>query len=212
MALFGLAPEVMKPSALVLNILVATIAVVRFYQAGCFSWKRLWPFLIGSVPFAFLGGALNLPGDHYRLIVGIILLIAAFRLALPASASRKQPVEAVPLISGICVGAVIGFLSGLTGTGGGVFLSPILIFAGWAETKTSGGIAAGFILANSVSGLLGRLMSLPLLPSHLPLWAAAAVVGAVAGTTLGTKKMDIQSFRYVLALVLVLAGLKLLLT
>jgi len=212
MALFGMAPEVMKPTALSLNILVASIATVSFYRAGCFSWRTLWPFILGSIPFAFAGGALRLPGHVYKTIVGIILLLAALRLAMPAAKSDKISPKPVPIIPGICWGAGLGLLSGLTGTGGGIFLSPLLLFAGWAETKKSGGVAAAFILANSISGLAGQVTTMAKLPAQLPFWAAAALVGGIVGARLGSRTLTPQKFRLALAFVLLIAGCKMILT
>lgn len=211
MALFGLAPEVMKPTALALNILVASIALYRFYQAGCFSWNVLGPFLLGGIPLAFFGGALQIGARFYNVLVGIILLIAAVRLMFP-SAALDNSVKPMPLVPAIICGAVLGFLSGLTGTGGGIFLSPLLLLTRWAETKETGGIAAGFILCNSISGLSGRIIAGTSLHPNILVLAIAAVLGGLLGSSLGSKRFKVQSFRFALGVVLVIAGLKLILT
>jgi uncharacterized membrane protein YfcA len=215
MALFGLAPEVMRPTALVLNVLVATIATTRFAMAGYFSWRGLWPFIVLSIPCAFIGGAIQLPGSIYKPLVGVILLLAAARLlwstlgerVLQAKASRS-----LPLAPAIASGGGIGLLSGLTGTGGGIFLSPLLLFSGWAETRGSGGISAAFILVNSLAGLAGNLTSVRSLPEHLPLLVAAAGIGGLLGAELGSRRLANAAFQRLLAAVLVIAGLKLLFT
>jgi hypothetical protein len=212
MALFGLAPAVMKPTALVLNILVATIATLRFYRAGYFTWSTLWPFAIGSIPFAFVGGAITLSGGIYKPVVGLILLIGAYRLAWPTQRQSLRYVKSVPVLPAIASGAGIGFLSGLTGIGGGIFLSPLLLFMGWAETRETASVSAAFILMNSLAGLAGNLTSMWSLPAPLPIWATAAVVGGLIGTQLGSRKLASQTLRYLLAAVLVLAGFKLILT
>lgn len=211
MALFGLAPGVMKPTALVLNILVAGITTVRFHRAGCFSWPLLWPFIIGSIPASFAGGALQLPTNIYKPLVGVILLVGAVRLAWPTAPVAKEPTP-VPIAAGILWGIGIGLLSGLTGTGGGIFLSPLLLFAGWAETRQTGGVAAAFILVNSLAGLAGRWTTMVSLPAALPVWAAAAVAGGLLGAGLGIRRLAPMRFRQLLALVLVIAGGKLILT
>jgi uncharacterized membrane protein YfcA len=213
MALFGVAVSVMKPTALTLNIIVASIAVLRFMHAGYFSWRTLWPFLIGSIPLAFIGGAIQLPSDVYRPVVGAILLLAAGRLLITA---RSQDTHAItrdpPVVPAAASGGVIGVLSGLTGTGGGIFLSPLLLFTGWAETRESAGVSAAFILANSLAGLAGHVSSVQSLPGELPLFAIAAALGGLIGTELGVRRFAASGFRLALAGVLTIAAFKLILT
>jgi hypothetical protein len=212
LALFGVAASVMKPTALTLNIIVATIAVLRFTRAGYFSWRILWPFLVGSVPLAFIGGAIQLPSDVYRPVVGAILLLAAARLVLSRSEPAPEAVHDPPVVPAAASGGVIGVLSGLTGTGGGIFLSPLLLFAGWAETRESAGVSAAFILANSLAGLAGHVSSVQSLPGELPLFAIAAALGGLIGTELGVRRFASSGFRLALAGVLTIAALKLILT
>ena len=144
----------MRPAALILNILVASIGTIRFYRAGCFSWSLFWPFALGAIPFAFVGGSLTLPSHIYKQVVGVILLFAAYRLIRKPIGDTHKPV-AIPLA--LLCGAGIGLLSGLTGTGGGIFLSPLLLFAGWAKTKQTAGVSVAFILVNSIAGVAGML-------------------------------------------------------
>ncbi len=213
MALCGIAPALMKPSALVLNVLVATIATVQFYRAGRFSFALLWPFAVASVPFAFLGGALTLPGTYYKPAVGLVLLFAAYRLVSgPREVDANPEAKPVPLPSALVSGAGIGLLSGLTGTGGGIFLSPLLLFMGWAETKESAGVSAAFILVNSIAGLAGLLTGFVTLPGTVPLWGAAAVGGGLIGSSLGSRYLASITLKRLLAAVLVVAGVKLILT
>jgi len=209
MAIFGVAPESMRPAALVLNILVATIATVRFYRAGCFSWSIFWPFALASVPFAFLGGALTLPGTIYKQVVGLVLLFAAYRLFRDCVADVTKR---IPAALGLLSGAGIGLLSGLTGTGGGIFLSPLLLFMGWAETKESAGVSAAFILVNSIAGIIGLFTKPVVLPNMLAYWAIAALGGGLLGSELGSKRLGNPTLRRLLAVVLVIAGIKLMLT
>jgi hypothetical protein len=159
MALFGVAPAAMRPTALALNILVASFTSFRYFSTGLFRGRALWPFLIGALPFAIIGGALQLPGHFYRPLVGVILIVAGVRFLWPKDLLPNQEPRDPPVIAGIALGAIIGLLSGLTGTGGGIFLSPILLFAGWSDTRTASGVAAVFILCNSIAGLLGNLLS-----------------------------------------------------
>ena len=169
MTLAGMAPEVMRSTALLLNIIVALITTLRFYRAGYFSWPLFWPFTVASVPFAFLGGALSLPGTLYRVVVGIVLLFAAYRLFWYAD-QGKPSTRAVPLLPALLWGAGLGLVSGLTGIGGGIFLSPLLLMMGWAEPRQSAGVSVAFVLVNSVAGLCGETMSVHALPSAAALW------------------------------------------
>jgi uncharacterized membrane protein YfcA len=209
MGLFSLAPDVMKPTALALNILVASVATFKFYRAGLFSWRLFWPFAVASIPAAFVGGAVMLPTRWYKLVVGIVLLYAAvwmFRSALrPISKESHSP----PLWAAVLAGLAIGFLSGLTGVGGGIFLSPLLLSIGWAETRATSGVAAPFILVNSIAGLLGHIASVSQLPPNVPVWGAAALIGGWIGASYGSKRAPVPVLRQLLSLVLVVAGVKL---
>lgn len=212
MALCGVAPPVMKPTALVLNVLVATIASARFARAGCFAWGLFWPFAAASIPLAFIGGAVTLPGKFYKPAVCVVLLFAAYRLfRVPRFDPPPAGDNSVPLPSALASGAGIGLLSGLTGTEGGIFLSPLLLFMGWAETRESEGVSAAFILVNSVAGLAEHLSGFAALPWTLPYWAMAAVVGVVIGSGLGSRRLGGVELRRLLGVVLVVASLKLIL-
>ena len=208
MALFGLPPAVMRPTALVLNILAAGLTSVRYVRAGLFRWRVLWPFLIGAAPFAFLGGSLQVPGEVYRPLVGAVLWISAARLLWPKEIRAVTDPHDPPVVAGIAIGAGIGLLSGLTGTGGGIFLSPILLFLGWSNPKVASGVAAVFILCNSVAGLSGNFASVQDLPESLPLFAGSVLAGAVVGTTLGIR-FNAAVILKALGLVLLIAGFKL---
>lgn len=213
MALVGVSAAVMKPTALTLNILVASIATVKFYRAGRFSFRLFWPFALASIPFAFLGGYITLPGHWYKTLVGVILLFAAYKLFRIASKAKEQPdVRHVPLWAGLLCGAVIGLLAGLTGTGGGIFLSPLLLLMGWAETRQAAGVSAAFILANSISGLLGNVSSIGSLPGFIFALAPAAILGGFIGAEFGSKRLASANLRRLLGLVLIVAGIKLILT
>lgn len=206
MAFLEMPAPMMRPTALVLNLLVATIATVRFWRAGFFSWSLFWPFAVGSVPLASIGGAVTLPGHWYRTLVGLVLWAAAVRLWLNL---RRSATHRPGLPTSILCGAGIGLLAGLTGTGGGIFLSPLLLFMGWAETRQSGGVSAAFILANSAAGLAGNPGSLAHLPAPLSIWAIAVVVGGIVGSELGSRRLGTPAFRRLLGVVLLVAGAKL---
>ncbi len=211
MALAGVAPETMRASALALNVLVASIGTIRYGRAGYSDWRTLLPFVATSIPAAFIGGSLHLPTDVYKLIVGVMLLMAAAELARSARKTTESGTRP-PLWGALFVGACVGLLAGLTGTGGGIFLSPILLLSGWAATRVTSGISAAFILCNSLAGLAGATTSWASLPGTLPLWLAAAALGGLLGTQLGSRVFPVFVVRYALAVVLVVAGFKLILT
>lgn len=208
MALFGVPPVAMRPTALTLNILVATFTSARYVRAKAFRWRTLWPFLVGALPMAFAGGAIQLPGQYYRPLVGVVLLISAARLLWPKELNAAKQWHDPPILAAVVAGAAIGMLSGLTGTGGGIFLSPLLLFLGWSEPRSASGVAAVFILCNSVAGLLGNVAILQYLPPNLPIFAGAVMAGALLGTTLGIR-LEIPGILKALGLVLAIAGLKL---
>lgn len=209
MALLGVAPEVMRPTALVLNILVASIVSLRFARAGFVKPIAVLPFLIGSVPAAFLGGAISLPGQVYRPLVGATLIFAAFRFGVTASQAGEDFPPRFPPVLGVVSGAVIGLLAGLTGTGGGIFLTPLMIAAGWAGTRFAAGTSALFILANSISGLAGNVGAVGNVPSAIPVWLGAVAIGGIIGSEFGSRRLPAPWVRRGLALVLLIAGLKL---
>lgn len=216
MALVAVAPETMRPTALALNILVATFTVWRFARAGYVSWRVLWPFLLGSAPFAALGGSLRLTEGLYYALIGLMLLLSA--AVLGWRAVGRPPVETmtdrvqVPMAPAVALGAVIGLLSGLTGTGGGIFLSPILLLTRWAGPRHTGGISAPFILVNSTIALAAGTATWAALPAELPWLALAVLAGAVGGTWLGLRRLSTRWLLILLALVLTIAAAKLFLT
>ncbi|MCK6457962.1 MAG: sulfite exporter TauE/SafE family protein [Phycisphaerae bacterium] len=213
MAFAGMAPAIMRPTALLLNILVAGIATVRFVRSGAFSWPLFLLFAAGSVPAALLGGWIHIPALIYKQIVGVILLYAAARLIIHPRRREDASVHRPNRALAVGLGAAIGFLSGLVGVGGGIFLSPLLILMGWAETRVVCGISAAFIVVNSLAGLVGVWTSgAPAMPPAALVWAIAVVVGGVVGTSLGTRVLSITALRRWLGVVLVVAGAKLLLT
>lgn len=211
MSLLSLAPAVIKPVSLALNILVATIAAWQYFRAGHFSWRLFWPFAILAIPFAFLGGYVSLPTHIFKIILGLVLIFSALRFLLVAKSAR--PISGPPRFQAIATGAAIGFLSGLTGTGGGIFLTPLLLLMGWAEVKNAAAVSALFILVNSISGLSGfYFANTRSLPTFIvPLFVAASLGGAI-GSYLGSRRFEPVVLRRFLAAVLFIAGTKLILT
>jgi len=211
MGLYDFAPSVMKPTALALNILVAAVATFKFYRAGLFSWRLFWPFAMVSVPAAFFGGATTLPVRWYKVAVGLVLLYAAAWMFRSSLKPVKPVAQAPPLWAAIVAGLAIGYLSGLTGVGGGIFLSPLLLYMSWAETRATSGVAAPFILVNSIAGLLGHVSSVAQLPPNIPVWGVAVVLGGWLGASYGSRKAPPKVLRQLLALVLTVASVKLIL-
>lgn len=210
MALFGIAATVTRPTALTLNLFVASIAFVQFYRAKHFDWRIFLPFAIGSIPMAFVGGSIHLPTTVYKIILGITLILAAIRLAI--NLKTKDEPNAPNIWVCLLIGGILGLVSGLVGVGGGIFLTPILLLMNWTETKKAAGISALFILVNSVSGLLGNRAQILLLPTTVYIWIAAAVIGGIIGSTMGSYRFNSLTLRRVLAAGLVVAGLKLFFT
>ena len=231
MALFGLAPAVMRPTALCLNLLVSSLGAFRFWRAGHFRWRTFWPFAVASVPAAYAGGAITLPTTLYKQLVGLALLFAAARLFLharkltgadsapardasadgraTAAADEDATVRAAPLWLALLLGVLLGFLSGLTGVGGGIFLSPLLLLAGWADARQTAAVSAAFIFVNSAAGLLGNAAGFNSVSDALPYFALAALAGGIVGTEFGSRRLPPLWVRRLLAVVLVVAGLKL---
>ena len=207
MALYSVAPAVMKPTALTLNILVAAVGTVQFVRAGRFTWSLFWPFALGSVPLAFLGGSLGLPIPLYKRLLALVLLYAAYRLFRAAPAGGEPRPARLPVAVGS--GAAIGFLSGLTGVGGGIFLSPLMLIMGWADARRTAAVSVAFILVNSLAGLLGHLSSVRHLPREIGILAGVALVGGLLGSTLGSRRLPNPVLRRLLAVVLVVAAAKL---
>jgi uncharacterized membrane protein YfcA len=190
MALFGLAPEEIRPTALVLNIIVAGYAAFSFLRAGRFDWRVFWPFAVTAIPAAFIAGRLDIPETVYRPLLAAALAAAALRYLLWPQLDAEAPARPPRLVIALPTGLALGALAGLTGIGGGVYLSPLLVFARWSDAHRTAGIAACFIVANSLAGLAGRWSSLAELPSFLPQLVAAALVGALAGSSFSVAKLD----------------------
>jgi len=205
----GVAPAVMRPTALMLNVLVTGMSTFRFARAGHLRWATFWPFAITSVPFAFLGGRMSLPGVWYKALLGAVLVCSAIRMLMKTAIGAPEATQRVPVAPAMACGGALGMLSGLTGVGGGIFLSPLLLFLRWTEMRQTAATSAAFILVNSLSGLAGRFaegggLSWPVLP-----WIVAAGIGGAIGSRLGSRKLATATIRKLLAGVLLLGGLML---
>lgn len=207
MALFGVEPAFMKPAALVMNLGVAGAGTLRFASEKLVPWRLLLPLCAGSVPAAYVGGLIQIPTRSHRLILGVVLLFAAVRLAMRSRPGELRPPPHPAWLAAI--GIVFGFVAGVTGVGGGIFLSPLLILAHWQDPRRAAGASAVFILVNSAAGLAGHLTGGGAVPAAAAPLTAVALAGGVFGSWLGAKHLVPLTLRRLLAVVLVVAGAKL---
>jgi len=209
MALFSVAPETMRPTALALNLVVSALAGVHFAAKGQTNWRLLGAFAATAVPAAFIGGSISLSADIYRPLVGVVLLASAARLFWQPERLADRPLTTPTLAITLPTGAALGLLAGLTGTGGGIFLSPLIILFGWEGARKTSGVAAAFIFLNSAAGLLGNLASVRDLPVALPVLVGAVFIGALLGSWLGVARLPRVRLLQGLGFVLLIAGVKL---
>lgn len=210
MALFGMEPALMKPAALTMNIFVTVLVLARLSKAGHFNWRLFTPFIVASMPMAFVGGAYTIDAPAYKIIVGIALLLAVLRMVWKSHDDYECRIPPIPVA--MIVGGILGFISGLTGVGGGIFLSPLLLFFHWTNMRGSAAIAAGFILLNSIAGLAGFATTDQPWPAGIIVLVIAAVAGGVIGAELGVRKLAPVKLRKALAVVLAVAGIKMIVT
>jgi uncharacterized protein len=210
MILFGISPALMKPSALLLNLFVSTVSFIQFYRAGYFRWATFWPFAVASVPLAFIGAKLPLTDSLYKQLLAVCLLLAVVRLVWTIRDTETTP-RPVPLGAGLASGGLIGLLSGMLGIGGGIILSPLMLFFRWGRLKEVAATSALFIFVNSLSGLFG-LVSKGYTPDpSVWTWIAVAFAGGILGGYFGSQRFSVPVLRYVLAVGLLIAGVKLVL-
>jgi uncharacterized membrane protein YfcA len=206
LALFSVAPVVMKQSALLLNLAVSLMSFVAFYQQGFFKWRLFWPFALGSIPAAFMGAKIPLSESTYKQVLGACLFIAVFRMLTSLREAQAKP---LPLWAGLTAGAFIGLLSGMIGIGGGIILSPVLLLFRWANLKEAAAVSALFIFVNSLSGLAGLKTWVPLDQSSLIYWLIVSILGGFLGARWGARFASNTKVKWVLALVLIIASGKL---
>lgn len=211
MALFSISPQIMKPTALLLNLFVSLTSFIQFYRGGHFRWKVFWPFSVASIPLAYLGGLVVVDGDIYKKILGILLLIPVIRFFFFSNAKVSGDKETnIPL--SLLIGGVIGLLSGLIGIGGGILLSPVLLLLKWTNQKQTAAISALFIFVNSLAGLAGQLTKGIAITADMYTYVVIAFIGGLCGAYLGALKFRQTILKNVLATVLLLAVYKLLFT
>lgn len=212
MGLAGFAPLAMKTTALSLNLMVAAIGTVLFLKAGRLSWRNVWPFAILGFPFSMLGGAVQLPESVYFPVVGIVLILSALqmmRTAFHGRPSASGTVVTPPFGAALATGAVIGFVSGTTGTGGGVFLAPIILSMNWGTARQTAATTAVYNLMNSAAALVGAYAAWDHIPAALPIWLAAVAIGGSVGAWIGSRYLSDRWLRGILAFLLLVSGIKL---
>jgi uncharacterized membrane protein YfcA len=206
MAIIGVDPEHFRLIALTLNVVVASIGVVKFSRAGFFDGKLLLPFIVSSVPLAFLGGLSSLPAQVFRPLVGAVLVWAAAMLVWKPPVPEGEVTKRPPTWAALSAGGAIGLLSGLIGIGGGIFLAPFLILRGWAGVKTTACLSSAFILVNSLAALGGIAFHVEDIPGLLPVWIGVVALGGWLGSELGANRMSPKALHWLLAAVLIVGG------
>lgn len=208
MAIFSIDPFLMRSSALILNLFVAGVSFFAFYSGGYFKPKILLPFIITSIPMAFLGATIEIDPSLYKIILGLFLLVAVARM-LFIRPKETNKIKSPPFLIAMIIGAGLGFFSGMIGIGGGIILSPILILLGWASLKEAAAVSALFIFLNSASGLIGIFQTDNTGNSHIAIWIVAAFLGGLIGSFAGSFKFSNIRLKYILAFILIMASIKL---
>jgi uncharacterized membrane protein YfcA len=208
MALFGFAPESLRNYALMMNLVVSSVAFVSYFRAGFFKWRQVWPFLVSSMPAAFWGARMSLDSVAYKIILGFLLLIAVGRMLLirnPEDREIKDP----PYLIAIFAGFILGFVSGIIGIGGGILLSPLLILAGYSRIKEAAAASALFIFLNSATGLLGLFLNNFIYQQKIVYWLLTVLIAGFIGSANGSRSFSEINLRRILSVILFAASLKL---
>lgn len=208
MALLGYSQDVMRPSALLMNLFVSGVSFAQFTRAGHFRWALFWPFALTSVPMAYLGAKVELDPVMYKRVLAVCLLAAVARLlGLFGKASTER--RPLPIVAALAIGAVLGLVSGIIGIGGGILLSPLILVFRWADAKETAAVSALFIFVNSVAGLVSAVQDGQTFTTDMVGWTAAALVGGLLGGYVGSQRLNEPRLRQVLGVVLLFAAIKL---
>jgi uncharacterized protein len=209
MAIMGVAPALMKPSALVMNLAVSLFSFIGFYRSGYFKFKLFWPFAITSIPMAYLGGTMVLSDAIYKKILAVCILISIVRMLYQFN-QKGQENNPINLVFALVLGAFIGLISGMIGIGGGILLSPLMLLMRWGSLKETAAVSALFIFANSLSGLYGQMQKGGLhLTDNMQYALIATIIGGLLGSYFGSQKFNVPTLRYLLSIGLIIASLKL---
>ena len=211
MAIFSITPEVMKPTALLLNLFVSLTSFIQYYRGKHFNFRLFLPFALSSVPMAYFGGRITLDTFYYKKILGILLIIPIVRFLFFGNISVAE-IKKPNMVLSLLIGAAIGFLSGMIGIGGGIILSPVLLLLKWANMKQAAAISALFIFVNSISGLAGQLTKGIHFSVDMYAYVGVAFAGGICGAYFGSMRFNQSILRYLLAIVLMVAAYKLLFT
>ena len=209
MVIFGVSPILMKPSALILNLFVSSIAFYQYYRQGFFRWKLLLPFIILSIPLSFIGAKIKIDTHTYKMILGVCRLVATTRILGVFGNNKVDKLNEPNIVLSLLIGGVLGFVSGMIGIGGGILLSPVLLLLKWSDMKQTAATSAAFIFLNSLSGLAGASLSSDVFSNDIYWWATAAILGGSAGAYFGSKKFNYLVLKYILSIVLLFAATKL---
>lgn len=208
MAIFSFAPEVMKPTALLLNLFVAGIAFYHYYKAGHFNLRMFMIFAMASIPLAFFGGTIDIEASVYKKVLAVLLIFAILKI-LNVFGKENHIIKSIKLWQGLILGGFIGFFSGLIGIGGGIILTPVIMLFHWGKMKEAAAVSALFIWVNSASGLIGQFSTGVTLSSNSYILVAIALIGGFFGSYYGSEKFDNKILRSMLAFVLLIASIKL---
>ncbi len=209
LSIIGMSSTIVRPSALILNVFVASISFYQYYKGGYFRWKLFYPFALLSIPMAYLGSFVALDPIWYKRIVGACLILGVWRILGAFNSKNNATTKQAPFVLCLLIGAGLGFLSGMIGIGGGIILSPIILILGWGNLKETSAVSALFIVVNSIAGILGLWGQHITWPSQLTLWIGVAIVGGFIGAYWGSKKAQPHVLKNVLAIVLLFAAFKL---
>ncbi|MEN9570483.1 MAG: hypothetical protein RL172_1714 [Bacteroidota bacterium] len=208
LTIFGISMQQYRPVVLLMNTIIASIAFIQFYRAGYFKWQLAWPFLLSSIPMAYIGSQFKTSQQVYNLVLGIALLFPVLRLLIH-SFKEQGPAKPLAIPAALAWGAVIGIAAGFLNIGGGIFLSPVIILMAWGNTKEAAAVSSLFIVCNSLAGLAAiKFGSIQLSPAAYG-WIGAAVTGGMLGAYLGSHRFNLATVRYILAMVLLIASVKL---
>ena len=212
MALLGIAPEMMKPSALIMNLAVSLFSFIGFYRAGFFKMKLFLPFALASIPMAFLGGTMTLSDSIYKKILAVCIILSIIRLLYQFNRNDESN-RPIPVWAGLLSGGIIGLISGMIGIGGGIILSPLMLLMRWSSLKETAAVSALFIFVNSLAGLYGQMQKTGIHLTENLQWAVlATVIGGLFGSYFGSQKFNVPTLRYLLAVGLMIASVKLIFT